>query len=45
MKKNALTALIILIITIVFLFVVNDLSNSSDLSGQLSTHKIQEPTD
>lgn len=44
MKKNALTAIVILLITVAFLFVVNDLSHTRELPSQVNTHKVQQPS-
>ena len=44
MKKNAFAALVILLVTVAFLFVVNDLSKSNN-SIQVNTHKIHQKSD
>ena len=44
MKKNAFGALVIMIITVAFLFVVNDLSKSND-PIQVNAHKVHQQDD
>lgn len=45
MKKNAFTAIVILLITVAFLFVVNDLSHTKEQPSQANTHKTQQHLD
>ncbi|HXJ97265.1 MAG TPA: hypothetical protein VNJ50_00330 [Gelidibacter sp.] len=41
MKNSTIAAIVILLVTIVFLFVVNDLSKTKHPAVQANVHKIQ----
>lgn len=45
MKKNAFTALVILCITVAFLFVVNDLSHTKEQPTHAKNHKTHQHSD